>query len=272
MRHFLAVSDTGNDRVSIWKGPDGEKVQNVLGGPLAPQFDFVDPRGVAVWRYGSQFDEAVVLVADPGRNQIYRSTPNGRRLDSWGSNDPTSDREGFRQPMDVTVSFDGNAFIADAGNNRIVVRGPDGGVLNTIGPFPNGPYELDRPSAVAAGPANLVYVLEDGRSRIQSYTVSGERVDEWLGADGDDAPPGRPWMPVDLAFYGDYLYVLENDRVQQGESNHVRVQVFRPLPGIPLEECLVTVFASTHCSTRCCGNNHFPVILVAGSPFSDTRV
>lgn len=240
---FLAVVDAGNRRVLVLEPEGSDRVLGVLGGELAPQFDFADPRGIAVWRSGPQSEDAVILVADPVRNLVYRATPGGRRLDAWGTGQATDAPEGFRHPVDVAVGPGGVTYIADTGNDRIVRRGPDGAVLGTIGPFDSDQIELRKPIAVAVGPGGHVYVLEQSRSRLQAFTSEGDPVGLWPGTDLRDVAEGRLWMPVDLASDGDRLYVLENESIQQGSGEHVRIQVFEPVPGTPLESSLVSVFA-----------------------------
>lgn len=241
---FLAVVDSGNSRVLVVEGGGGDRVLHVLGGELAPQFDFGDPRGVAVWRNGPQLEDAVILVADQARNVIVRGTPGGRRLDSWGTGEPTDARNGFRNPLDVAVGPDGVTYVADTGNDRVVRRAPDGEVLGTIGPFASGPVELVKPAAVAVGADGLIYVLELSRSRLQAFTPEGEHIGIWASTDTRDVEPGLLWLPVALASDERYLYVLENESIQQGSAEHVRVQVFQPVPGRPLAECLQAVFAN----------------------------
>jgi 4-amino-4-deoxy-L-arabinose transferase-like glycosyltransferase len=93
---------------------------------------------------------------------------------------------GLKQPRGVAVDTQGNVYVGDRGNSRIVVYSPDGKVLRSWGtkapPVPEGqtpdqvpaePGQFYEITDVAIGGDGLVYVL-DISNRVQAFTPEGE--------------------------------------------------------------------------------------------------
>ncbi len=232
---FLAVADAGNKRVLVLNGLQDYQPAMVLA--KANLFDFADPAGVAVYRptAGSPFNEALIYVADPERHSVYVATPRGERRAQWGDGNPGRADTGLAGPEDVAVDGDGNVYIADTLNNRIVRRDPTGAVTAVFGG-----ERLRFPSSVTVGPDGLVYVLERGAHRLTAFSRDGQFLSKWPENEGltqvslpmmqdQYVGPGELWAPVGLAADAKYLYVIENDMWR-----HVRVQVLQPVPGSPL--------------------------------------
>ncbi len=239
---LLAVVDAGNRRaVIVQQLPEGERFLTILGPPLKPEFELVNPQGVAIHRSGPEMDEAVVYVTDAGSHSVWVSSPTGDRLARWGDGTPRSGPEGLKAPHGIAVAPDGDVYIADTGNNRIVRRAgyPRDEVLGIIGRTGDGPGELEFPRAVAYGPGEQVFVLETVKNRLQAFTPDGAFVAEWDSGQAKNVEPGELWMPQALASDGQYLYILECD----APYDHVRVQVVDPQPGVPLADSLVATFA-----------------------------
>ncbi len=225
--HFVVVSDVGNHRVLVLDPSEDYRTIAVMGG-VFHDFDLPQPGGLAVHRYGDRPEEAVVYIASPGVHNVYVSTGSGQRIDVLGDGSPGAGCDGLRGPSSVTVGPEGDLFIADTLNHRIVHRGPypDHGFLNTIGGPGSGDGELTFPRDVAVGPDGLIYTLEQGKSRLQAFTPDGQHVrtwDELQSYPQDGVPPGYLWFPVSLSSDGEYLYIMEDDGLE-----HVRVQVFKP--------------------------------------------
>ncbi len=254
-RDFFVISDVDNHRVLITDPNDGDRTVAYIGGGVFTDFDLPVPGGVAVHRYGPKYDDAVIYVASPSRNIVYLASPEyGSKLGQWGDGNPGPGDEGLWEPRAVAVGPEGDVYIADTLNHRIVRRSayPEGKVLGMIGRRGTNPGELTFPSAVAVGPGGpeheggLIYTLEEGTHRLQAFTPEGEFVAVWPEPGGE--LPGRPpggvvepgylWFPVALAADGEYVYVLEDDAL-----DHTRIQVLAPQPGVPLTESVVAVFA-----------------------------
>ena len=87
---------------------------------------------------------------------------------------PGMDPTHLNSPGGVCLSDAGLTYVADTGNNRVVLFRNDGnnvadGALNAGGAPGPGTYELDRPADVAVDPGGNVYVADAGNDRVQAY-------------------------------------------------------------------------------------------------------
>jgi DNA-binding beta-propeller fold protein YncE len=242
---FLAVSDYRNNRVLILDPSSDYQAMGMIGGDLGT-LDPMKPRGIAVHRTGRGFDEARIYVADAAHNVIHVLSPDGRKLDQWGTGVPLRNRDGFNMPRDVTVDQAGTVYIADTGNHRIMRRSPSGEVVGEpIGSTGLGEGQLMQPYALTVGPpGDVLYVLDYGvPNRLQAFKTDGSFIEQWSSPEQHTADepiaPGELWQPVALAADHSYLYVLEADPI-----DHVRVQALDPVPGRPLADGVVAVFAA----------------------------
>lgn len=245
---FYVVSDLGNERVLVMN-PSSHSADTILGGLIGSDIGFKRPHGVAVWRTGPEWGDARIYIADPATHSVYVAAPDGRKLDVWGAGSPKRDREGLDTPVDVAVGPDGDVYIVDRNNSRIVRRGPDGAVKTIIGTPGGDPGQLRFPIGVAVsaelpdgdgGTQVRVYVIEGNRNRVQAFTPDGELINDWRGGSDieTESEPGRLWSPVSIATDATYLYVLENDG-----RNHIRIQVFEPQPNAALSAGLIATIA-----------------------------
>ena len=242
---FYVVSDLGNTRVLVMN-PVSHSADTVLGGLIGSDIGFERPQGVAVWRTGPEWGDARIYIADPATHSVYVAAPDGRKLDVWGSGSPKRDRDGFDTPVDVAVGPDGDVYVVDRNNSRIVRRSQDGTVKSIIGTPGGGPGQLRFPIGVAVSGSSdgesevRVYVIEGNRNRLQAFTPDGELINDWRGGlDIDtETEPGRLWSPVSIATDSSSVYVLENDG-----RNHIRIQVFQPEPGHELSKGLIATIA-----------------------------
>jgi hypothetical protein len=166
----------------------------------------------------------------------------GDRLARWGDGAASSGPTGLKSPHGITVAPNGEVYIADTANNRIVRRAPypRDEVLGTIGRSGSGPGEMEYPIAVAVGPEGLVYVLEAVRNRVQAFTPDGSFVAQWPKHMRSDrnVEPGEIWMPQAVGGDGKHLFLLEND----APLDHVRVQVLDPRADVHLADSLLATF------------------------------
>ena len=90
----------------------------------------------------------------------------------------------LQQPRGIAVDKQGNVYVGDRGNHRVVVYSPDGKVVRTWGkqaPQPKEgqpaqpvqPGEFGQINDVAVGEDGTVYVFDDN-SRIQAFNQQGE--------------------------------------------------------------------------------------------------
>lgn len=107
----------------------------------------------------------------------------------------------------IAVDGDGTVFVGHWNSNKIGVYSPAGELVREWGKKGNGNGEFQLPGSVAVGPDNLVYVPDQGNSRVQKFTKEGKYVGQFgsLGSEpgqfgGDQSPGGRFAGPQFVAF------------------------------------------------------------------------
>jgi DNA-binding beta-propeller fold protein YncE len=225
---LVVVADTDNQRIQILDSELGYAASRIVG---APELAFEEPSGVAIHRGLGGLDSRI-YVSDRGRNSIFVLNPAGLLIDRWGDGQPNQ----FNLPGGLCVNGEGIVFVADTLNNRIVRRAPDGSELGSFGE-----KLLTMPESVAVGPDDNIYVIERGQARLTSFSPEGNLIARWDAEPLDNLRPaeGEINMPVGLAADDRYLYLLENTGFL-----HVRTQVLQPVPGKPLADSVVAVFAA----------------------------
>jgi uncharacterized protein (TIGR03663 family) len=172
------VSDASAHRVTVF-GPDGKPAREIGGFGSAPG-QFNEPHGVAVDAQGNLY------VADTWNARIDKFDPSGKFLKSWGEGKPdqsgrlltiTDGTEagnaaaplGFYGPRGVAVDKQGNVYIADTGNKRIVVTDGEGKFLYQWGSFGAGPGQFNEPIGLTLDGQGNLYVADTWNSRVQVF-------------------------------------------------------------------------------------------------------
>ncbi len=129
----------------------------------------VAPSGVALDSSGN------VYVADDTNNQVVKAGWSSR--ESGGvfavSVVASSAANGLGGVLGVAVDANGNVYIADAANNRVVKMTPSGSSY-TLGVVANAASNgLNDPTAVAVDASGNVYIADTGNTRVLKETVSG---------------------------------------------------------------------------------------------------
>lgn len=173
-----------------------------------------------LWDYGVGLGEEEIII-DPyeGKqlalipDQILSANPNGGGL--------------FSAPRDIAVAPNGDMYVADSRNNRIVqIR--DGEVINVWGEFgvsiddleaPDGTF--NEPWGVAVSPdGKYVYVADTWNHRIQKFTADGEFLNKW-GSFGESQDPYIFYGPRDIV-------VAPDGNILVTDTGNKRVVVFSP--------------------------------------------
>ncbi len=195
----VAVADTANNRIHVYTGDGALTAAWGIAGRSAGYF--TRPRGVAFAPDGG------IAVADSFNHRIERIDPDGGFGGQLGliSSFTGYPSEGaaagqFSLPSAVTYDAAGDTVVADTGNDRVVVFGPDGSILRTTAPG-----RLADPQALAPGPsAGSVFIADTGNGRIVL-----------LGEDGT-VTPARTGLshPIALAADGGTrVYAADDTRV-----------------------------------------------------------
>ena len=148
---------------------------------------FLRPMGIACSPDGR------VVVADTGNNRLALLRMRDGAL-SWdgvlgeGGAAPGQ----FHGPSGVALDSQGRIYVADSGNNRVQVFSPDGVFVAEFGGDPDANNCTDRPQAIAvvdpqepyaAEPDGSVYVIDQGRARIQRFSLEGHFLGQLTAAD-----------------------------------------------------------------------------------------
>lgn len=135
------------------------------GGPGWENGRFDQPSGV--WaRNGLD-----IFVADYGNHRIQRFDRQLAFVSALSTRDNDDPDQRFGYPTDVALSRQGDLYVCDGENQRVVRINRLSQVEKIIGGFDAGKGKLDRPTRIAAGPKDDLYVL-DGR-RILVFDAFG---------------------------------------------------------------------------------------------------
>jgi YYY domain-containing protein len=96
---------------------------------------------------------------------------------------PPADAAGrVRQPRGAASDALGRVWVADFGNQRVQLFGPDGSFLRAFGSRGSGPGQFNDPCGIAVGPSGLVFVADTWNSRVQVFDDKGGWLREWDGS------------------------------------------------------------------------------------------
>ena len=137
------------------------------------QFDL--PHGCRIDPQGN------VWLTDVGHHQVYKTTPDGKRLQTWGiRNTPSNDSAHFNQPADVAFGPKGDVYIADGyGNSRVVHLDAKGKYIGAWGRAGSGPGQFHLVHSLAADNQGRVYVVDRSNARLQIFAPDGKFITQW---------------------------------------------------------------------------------------------
>ncbi len=126
----------------------------------------------------------------------------------WTSGACGSGEGEFNQPRGLAVAPDGRIFVADAGNQRVVVLSPEGQFLSVWGEVGESPGQFVEPFEVAVDADGTVWVLDAVRQVLLHFTADGQFLEEVV--------PTSPWYRprgMDLAPDGTF-YIADTGLVR----------------------------------------------------------
>jgi sugar lactone lactonase YvrE len=174
----LYIADTLNHRIAVLSS-DGKPIRTI-GSFGSGDGQFFEPRGVAVDSAGNLY------VADTWNARVVKFDSSGKFLKSWGEGkedfgggrraSPTDGSAagnqaqplGFFGPRGIAVDTQGNVYLADTGNKRIVVTDSEGNYRYQWGTFGSAAGQFSEPIGVAVD-NNNVYVADTWNGRVQVF-------------------------------------------------------------------------------------------------------
>lgn len=187
----------------------------VWGSPGSSEGEFSLPRVV-----DAAPDGTVYVIDKAGRVQLF--DPDGKYLSGWQL--PEIDRGA---PTGMGIAPNGELFIADTHNSRVVVYNRKGVCLRQWGRYGTGPGEFTYPRDVAVSAKGEVFVTDYGMSdRVQKFDLQGTFLTAW-GKIGE--APGEFGRPSGIALDGKgAVYVADtgNHRVQKFSEDGNLISLF----------------------------------------------
>lgn len=151
----------------------------------------------------------------------------------------------LNNPRGMALDRDGNLYIADANNHRIVVLNANGEQIRTIGSIGHGEGQLNEPSGVSVDDDGNLYVADTWNGRIVKFDRDGKFVKQWgetntpfgepfvdpvtqqtvqrYAVDTKGTPEGNAATP--LGFFGPRNVVVLGDRVYIADTGNRRIVV-----------------------------------------------
>jgi sugar lactone lactonase YvrE len=196
----LYVGDSDNARVqkfdatgkflTMWGSKSAE---NVIG----PPGSFSQIWGLAVGKEGN------VYVADTWNHRIQKFDANGKFLTTWGSNvdtrgvanvNPTQ----FYGPRALAIDAQGNLFVADTGNKRILKFSPSGEPLAQYGGVGSDNGQFLEPVGIAIDKQGNIFVADTWNQRIQKFDPNFNYLAQWpVQAWDSQTVANKPYLAVD---------------------------------------------------------------------------
>ncbi|WP_416307859.1 peptidyl-alpha-hydroxyglycine alpha-amidating lyase family protein [Neptunicella sp. SCSIO 80796] len=112
-------------------------------------------------------------------------------------------------PSDVALDSEGNIYVADGGNYRIVKYDNKGNFLTTWGNKGDAPGLFNFPHSILIDDKDVIYVTDRQNGRIQIFDTQGAFIDEWTNIG----------YPYELEQYDQNTLILTDAR--SGEINKI---------------------------------------------------
>ena len=162
--------------------------------------------------------EGNVWATDNKLHVLWKFSPEGQVLATYGERGVGgADETHFRSPDDIAFASNGDIYIADAGNGRIVRLAADGSFKMQWGTKGSKEGEFAAAHGIGIDADDRVYVADRGNNRVQVFSKDGAFVAAWSGFGN----------PFGVQVVGDELVVTDGDahtishlRLTDGRMTH----------------------------------------------------
>lgn len=155
-----------------------------------------------------------VFVADFNNERIERYDKKLNYISSLYSEETFSTDLQFGFPSGVDVSAQGELFICDNENNRILKLNTLGEPALSFGDFNWGDGQLEHPAKVEISPGNLIYVSDQRANQVVVFDYFGNYISKF-GSELLDKPQGMTWSQNKL-----FVADSGNNRLAVFDKNH----------------------------------------------------
>ena len=143
-----------------------------------------------------------VWATDNSLHVLWKFSPSGEVLAMFGEKGVGgNDDAHFRAPDDLVFASNGDIFVADAGNGRIVHLSPEGKFLAQWGRKGKAEGEFAAAHGIGIDASDRIYVADRGNHRVQVFSPDGEFRAAWSGFGN----------PFGVQVVGDELIVSDGD-------------------------------------------------------------
>lgn len=136
-------------------------------------------------------------ITDNGASNVRKFSPAGKVLLTIAeANGP------LKSPDDLAIASNGDLYIADSGNGRIVHVTASGQYVSQFGRKGKGPGEFTTAHGLAIDGKDTLYVADRGNNRVEVFSPDGKFMAQWNGFGN----------PFGVLFWKDELIVSEGDQ------------------------------------------------------------
>ena len=123
----------------------------------------------------------------------------------------------FSSPQDLNTDEYGNVYIADTGNNRIVITDSEFNLIKVIDSFMNDgkPDTFSSPSGVYMSAAGNLYIADTAKRRVVELDADGDLIQIIENPQSDVLDEGYVFSPLKVAVdYADRIYVIAQNQFE----------------------------------------------------------
>ncbi len=132
-----------------------------------------------LWDYGPEIIATEVTLPGEDYEAKYKQIP---ALEFWGSQGAGEGQLSY--PKGVALDAQGNAYVADSQNHRVVKYDAQGRFVMQFGSQGSAAGQFNEPWGVAVGPDGSIYVADTWNHRVQKFDAAGQFQTMW-GLFGD---------------------------------------------------------------------------------------
>jgi uncharacterized protein (TIGR03663 family) len=228
----IYVADAGNNRIDKFD-PTGRFVMSI-GTAGSNDGQFQEPWAVAVAADGT------IFAADTWNHRIEKFDASGKFLQAWGTfGDTTAQAPGDKTallygPRAIAIDADGNLWVVDTGNKRVVKFSPSGQVLGSFGSLGTSAGQFAEPVGIAiSAKTGDIFIADTWNHRVQRFTKDFAPALQWnvIGWESTSVV-NKPYLALDAS---DNVYVTdpENHRILKYANDGTLLAVLGK-PGVDL--------------------------------------